>query len=525
MDDREALLQFYELLLLAVTKFADELATGEQVVSLILDGYDPSEFAKETWDVLIQWTVYSSNDLEAVKTIALSMKHNGHAPNDETLNAALAVAIRSAKRPDIYSKSLVDFFSNEFGVDKNAETFALQIDRAVTAFNSDLGKQLYLESVKSGVDWLADDAKHIGSVHRLLVSMCTSPPVIPEDVFEVYQSLTMYKTVLSYGAQVEILKMLLGRKNLGDVKRFLTEQFGTDPGLSHSSVPRIYQELFDAVVTTSDYNRGWELYGILNKTIKLPYESYFPVMARFCEIGRPDAALLIFRYMKTRHTNEGFLAPSREIYVLLFDEFSKWMYEDGVRELADHFRLDVSMDLDSVVLSSMLSAYCQLEDGFSTEIVWRDIVSSGVISSPDITTMIKHYTRESLVEVESFWGSFAQRFGLQPTEANIRQYIIANCYHGYYLRALEIARTMEKNYGIEPSKETIEALYNWSMVQNRKDQVRAWAIESHPEEWAALEAGGTLNSYVLPESTTDNPDHLRMEAIDSIENESRIMKS
>jgi hypothetical protein len=183
------------------------------------------------------------------------------------------------------------------------------------------------------------------------------------------------------------------------------------------------------------------------------------------------------------------------------------------------------MDLDSVVLSSMLSAYCQLEDGFSTEIVWRDIVSTGVVSSPDITTMIKHYTRESLVEVESFWGSFVQRFNLQPTEANIRQYIIANCYHGYYLRALEIARTMAKHYGIEPSKETIEALYNWSLVQNRKDQVRAWAIESHPEEWAALEAGGTLNSYVLPESTTDNPDHLRMEAIDSIENESRIMKS
>lgn len=523
MEDHEAMLQFYELLLLAVTRFGDDLATGERIVGSIMADFNPAEFAKETWDVLIQWTVYSNADVAAVRTVLESMRATAR-PNVETLNGALAVALKSAKRSDAYANALADLFG-EFGVDRDVETFALLVDRAVASFEPDTGRQLFLSSVKSGADWTADDFKHIGAVHRLLVAMSTSPPVDPAAVFEVYQALSMFKTQLSYEAQVEILKMLLGRTNLDDVRRFLKEQFGENPALKPAAVPQVYHELFDAVLTAPDYVRAWELYGILNKTISLPYESYHPVMARFCELGRPDAALLIFRYMKARNASEGLPAPRRDEYVMLFGEFSKWMFEDGVKELADHFRLDVAMDLDPAVLSSMLSAYTQLEDGFATENTWRDLVASGSVSPADITTMIKHYTRTSLLEVESFWGSFPQRFGLEPTEENLRQYLIANCYHGYYLRAFEIARSMEEVYQLQPSQDTLEALYNWSMVQNRKDQIRAWALEAHPEKWAALESSGRLNSYVLPESSSDNPDHARMEAIDTMENESRLTKT
>jgi hypothetical protein len=514
--DQEARLQYYELLVMACTKFGEDLATGKQIVSKIIGEFEERELVKETWDVLAQWTVYSSSDPAALEALVDKMQSHRIDPDETTLNEVLAVALGAAKRTDGYIDTVTNYFAQQ-EIDRDVKTFSLLIDRKLKSFDVESAQRLFEESIRLGCDW----KETCDCLNKLLVALCTTPPVDTRNVFDVYQQIHMFTKQLDYSAQIELLKMFLSRNNPYDVARFTTEQFGERPQLSCQSHSELYHAIYDHLMTTASYRLAWDLYGILNRLIDLPYESYYPVMQRFCQLQRPDAALLIFRYLRARSKKEGIPSPTKEMYVLLFSEFGDAMYEEGVSDLQAYLRTDLSTDTDITIMNAILGAYCQLQDPTRTNNTWLEIngFPAGMgVNNDTITIMLKHLTRFSLPEVEQLWVSFPDTYGLQPNAENLRQYVIANCYHGYYMRALELTKRMKETYGIEPTDDIIEALYNWSMLDTRKKQVEKWALEQHPEKWKRLQARNVLKSYVLPPNPdNDSEASLRGQTIELIE--------
>ncbi|ANB14645.1 Pentatricopeptide repeat-containing protein At1g63130, mitochondrial [Sugiyamaella lignohabitans] len=521
-SDPESSLQFYELLLMSCSKFGEDVATGKKIVDRILTSFTPDQMAKETWDVLAQWTVYYSPDTDVLETLIDQMVEHGFNPDEVTLSDVVSIAIGAAKRTDKYIDSVVNMFNLKFDVDSNVQTFAFLIDRKLHSCDLEAAQKLFQNSITaSGCDWGVDSQRHIPTLDRLLVALCTSPPVDQRNVFEVYQQVLMFTRTVGYNAQCELLKMFLSIGNSYDVELFIKEQFGDRPGLPWQAYSEIYHVMFDYIMTCKDYKLAWDIYGLLNGLIKLPYESYYTAMELFCRLGRPDAALLILKYLRVRSRKEAIPSPDRNMYILLFNEFGKTLYEEGVQELQGLLRTDLYTESDIEIMNSILGAYCNLQDPHRTKNTWLEIngfPEGQGVNNDTITIMIKHLTRYSLPEVEKLWVSFPETYNLTPDADNLRQYVIANCYHGYYMRALEVTKHMEQTYGIVPGRDIIEALYNWTMLDSRKKLVEKWAIETHPDTWKQLQESNSLKTYVLPDNVdNDSEDNLRAQTIQTME--------
>lgn len=523
--NREILLQFYELLLMSCSQFRVDVTMGQKIFYKLYADFDKKDLAKETWDVIIQWTAYESPEIEKIKQLVEKMEF---APDQTTLNGVLRMACENLQRDNTYVKAVLDHFNKELEVDSDVESFSILIQRCLEEKDYDTAEKMFEKSLSEGCQWTAQDGKFLKTLNELLVNMCNMPqPVDTYRVFKVFQKVKMFTNSVGYDAQVAILKMFLDGNFVPDAGRFLEDELGGDKrdstrnDLPYYKVPEMYEAMYNYIMTSDDYKNCWLLYGYLNRFIKLPYESYFPTMKRFCDLQRPDAALLIFKYLRARNKKEGMRPPSEAMYILLFNEFGRMLYEEGVKTLHLFFKMDLTIDTNIHLQNSLMSAYCNLEEDDKVMELWSQTEAFPAINNDTATIMIKQLTRSSTIhDVEDFWLTLPETYNLTPTSENLRQYIVANCYHGYYMRALKIAKEASEVYGIEPSQDIIEALYNWSLLPSRKAQVEQWALENHSEQWHALQQKGTLKSYVLPENNDNNSEEaLRAEAISLLEGE------
>ncbi|KAA8912145.1 hypothetical protein TRICI_003610 [Trichomonascus ciferrii] len=523
--NREMLLQFYELLLMSCSRFRVDIHVGKEVVDKLYANFDEKDFAKETWDVIIQWKAYESPKIDEIKGLIGRMEF---VPDQATLNGVLRMACENLHHDNAYVKSVLDYFNKELEVDSDVETFSLLLQRCLEEKDLDTAEKMFEKSLSEGCQWSSQDGKFLKTLDELLVNMCNMPPPVDTyRVFRVFQKVKMFTDTVGYDAQVAILKMFLDGDFVPDAGRFLEDELGGDKrdstrnDLPYYKVPEMYEAMYDYIMTREDYKNCWLLYGYLNRFIKLPYESYFPTMKRFCDLQRPDAALLIFKYLRARNKKEGMRPPSEAMYILLFNEFGRMLYEEGVKTLHLFFKMDLSIDTNINLQNSLMSAYCNLEEDEKVMELWSQTETFPAINNDTATIMIKQLTRSSTIhDVEDFWLSLPETYNLTPTSDNLRQYIVANCYHGYYMRALKITKEASEVYGIEPTQDIIEALYNWSLLPSRKAQVEQWALENHSDKWHALQQKGTLKSYVLPENNDNNSEEaLRAEAISLLEGE------
>ena len=92
-EEEEAGLQYYELVLTGFVKFRiGDLSQGQKIADKII-AYPSSLYQKETWDKLVQWTVFKSDNLNDLKQILDTMCSEGSEeeeilPNETTLNCA-----------------------------------------------------------------------------------------------------------------------------------------------------------------------------------------------------------------------------------------------------------------------------------------------------------------------------------------------------------------------------------------------------------------------------------------------------
>lgn len=494
-------LENLELLVLCCISFGDSIKLGDSLVAEIKK--EPN-LVKESWDTLAQWSVYSGRDVMEV------LKHHP-GPDPHTLYLLLSTAVKS-QRSEAEIKSLLDAVDCE----PDAACFDILINRHIQAVEIEKARFLFVDSMAAGADWLMDDEKYLGTLNRLIQVMAETPGISAEIVFDTYQRVRSYSLQLEYPTQVALLRMFFARDIPYDIGMFLREQFGDTPALPFPQYRDIYDVFFDKIMGLNDYVEAWALYGMLNATIVLPYESYYPIQRHFCELGRPDAAHLIFRHLRNRAKREGIPPPGREMYLMLFAEYGRQKYGEGLRELLAYFKMDLTNDLDIEMMNSMLAGFASLGDVPRVSNLWMETRSFGADNNT-ITIMLRHLAYNSLAAVDDLWAEFPAKFGLKPSVQNLEQYIIANCYHGYYTRALEITKQAPELYGVEVSPELIEALYNYTLIEAQKSQIREWAKKAYPDIWQGLLSQNRLNETLLPPNPhNDSEAALRAQTISEL---------
>lgn len=503
IEDKESRLQYYELLLMACTKFGQDLSFGSRIVDKILSEYEISDLAKETWDVLAQWTTYRSSDTEDLLIMLNKMEEAQFSPDISTLNAILSVAVGNAKRTNSYIDECVSYFTKKLSVSWNVETYSYLIDRSLKSHENNQAVDYFNQSLESGCQWNYNNGQYISTLDRLLVILATARPVDAKATFKIYQRARLFTESVAYETQVALIKMMLDHGYAVEISRFLCDELANGdetlrPRVPYQQISLIYQALYDYMMSSSDnYKVLWQVYGSMNKYIALPHESYLPILERFCRLGRPDAALLIFKYMRIRNQREGLPPPGSEIYVLLFNCFGKHKFEDGVLELYNFYKMDLGIEPNIQILNSVLNAFHLLDSSMDVAMIWDLIQRTSEPNQETISIMIKEIASISMADVETFWIDTSKRFGIAPSKENVRQYLIANCKHGYFMRALEITKNMEKVYGIEPDEGILETLYNWTVLENRKENIQKWALQYYPSTWKALEEGQRLKHSLI----------------------------
>lgn len=498
--------EFLKLLAVAHMKYS----SSQQIVSTLLKKIQ--DLGVNDTELTFYWSLYSEPDSANFLKIFDSSLSRGIEITESMLNNAIEILIQ-ANHELLELKNLLTNVSDKYGLDSSVETYEILISASLVNNNVELAIQLFQDSLKEGSQWESAGGIHLRSLENLIVAMCTSMSSEVFEIFKIYQKIRTFTKTVGYEAQASLLKLFLSYNYVGDCEKFLEDELGNESRtIPRDAQPKIYDSLYSYALSCQNYKDSWLIYGLSEKYFNAPYDSYFGIMKHFCSLGRPDAALLIFKNMRNSSKLTGSRPPDEAIYSLLFHEFGKSGYSQGVFELHTFFKMDTSIDADTLVLNEIMHAYCELENTQQAVEIWSQLLSfpEGLGPNNDsYTIMLKLCTKVSIQDVEQMWHTLLES-GKAPDDQNYRQYIIANCYHGFYVRALDIAKSMSTK-GIEPSKDTISALYNWTLLENRKTDVSSWASTHFPEEWTQLLEEGNLKTYLLDESNpnNDSEDHMR----------------
>lgn len=499
--------QFLKLVAIAEMKFS----SSGNVNSLLqkLDALDGNDL-----ELKLYGSLYTEQDSTTLARIFNTWIETGLEVTEPLLNNAIEIMVQRGH--DLVTiKNVLSTVCEEHGIDSNVETYDILMTSALNNNDVEFAIQLFHESLQDGAQWQLSESVHLKVLDKLVVAMCETLSSDVFRVFKIYQQVRTFAKTVGYEAQASLLKLFLSYNYVGDCEKFLEDELGTESrNLPRDSQPLIYDALYSYAINCQNYKDSWLIYGLSQKYFHAPYDSYFTVMKHFCKLGRPDAALIIFKNMRNRSKATGSKPPDEAIYSLLFHEFGQSGYAQGVFELHTLFKMDTSVEADTLVLNEIMHAYCELDDTQQAVEIWSQISASPKELGPtndSYTIMLKVCTKVSIQDVEHMWTMLLES-EKEPDDQNYRQYIIANCYHGFYVRALDVAKSMSAK-GIEPSNDTLSALYNWTLLENRKEDVSTWAQTNFPEKWDKLLAEGNLKTYLLDESNpnNDSEDHLRQD--------------
>lgn len=515
-------LEFNELMLQCCMKFEDKVSVGDSVMKRIAT-IGSHEYAKETWDVIIQYSFYRSGNIEALTKVLTDMKKANFRPDSRTFSGVLQVANDHAKLDEQKLKSIIDYFNKKLDIPSDAVVFSILINRALRAVEIETARRLFIDSISEGADWQMENGRYLRTLDALLVALCKCPTISFDTVYDTYNRIRICSTTLAYETQTELLKFFLEKGDILKAGVFLVQQFGESPSLPYNEYKDIYHAFYEKILASNEYEKAWELYMVLNCTVVLPYESYYPIQSKFCQLGRPDAAHLMFRHLRNRAKKNEIQPPGHEMYLLLFAEYGRWRYEEGIRELEIYLRMDLNVEMNIELMNLMMGAYAALSESCKLNDLWLEVVSYPIgcgANNRTISIMLRYLGRISLEMVDDLWNEFPQRFHLTPSSQNVEDYVIANCYHGYYSRAFEIVKAAPSLYNVDISQALLKTLYNWTLIQSRKDEIAEWASKNHPEDWKFLIESKSLKKLCLPKnSNNDSEDSVRAQTIQILVNE------
>lgn len=396
-------------------------------------------------------------------------------------------------------------------VGSSAYLYKYLIDKAIADDDHVKAINLFDDSLERFTEWAAMvDPSVVNTLNNLIEILCRHM----DDAMAIFPIFTKIKqNMLTSQCSPEVIKALaqrmLEQELVGDTIEMLKREL---PKMNPDSSIKLpsdkpfgykYNDLFNvlhnfAITYTNEltHETNWVLYGELHKYFAVPNETYLPAMKFFCEHDRPNAALVILRQMNHLyglHGNHQHLPPLKEVYKYLFEQFGDKLYEEGVIEVHESFKMDINIEqADLELQNTILNAYANLQDVARTRDLFLSLVPHG-INLETATIMLKAYTYNDMSYVREFFNNLSQ-FDLVADDKICHQYLIAHVYHGLVDDAIDFTKNMEEEYDVPVTLSTLIALHNYCIAQKDQKRIDEWAQREFPQQWQAAATLGLLRS-------------------------------
>ena len=205
------------------------------------------------------------------------------------------------------------------------------------------------------------------------------------------------------------------------------------------------------------------------------------------------------------------------MYLYLINEFGDKLYEEGIIEIHESLKMDLTLDYqDRELIHSIMNAYCNLQEVSKVRDLFLTMSlnpkDEGGVDETSAMLMIKAYTYHDLMYVEKFWNNLTT-FGLIPDYKLLKQYLIAYSYHGLIDKSIEIVENIEQDYDLELNDDLLINMYNYCYEIQGQQKLQNWATKNHPEIWNNIVKSGKLiqasgykpNENFLVDGSTNDP--------------------
>lgn len=408
----------------------------------------------------------------------------------------------------------MELLTSDFpSVELSVYSFQHRIDRAIALNDHVLAANLFEDSLlHRSVHWNHATDPSISLTLSNLIFLVSRKMNNIVDIFPFFRKIKSHMTAQCSAEAIHALATrMLEAECVGDTIEMLKREL---PKIAKESPQKLpvtpryayaYRALLDLlhefVITYQNeetHETNWVLYGELHKYFHVPYDTYMPAMEFFCKQDRLNAALVIFRQVKMLnelHGSHHNLPPLRDMYMFLLRTFGDQLYEEGVIEIHEYLKMDVSLPSQDIQLQNcVLSAYSNLQNVGKARDLFLSMSSNakqlGGVNEETVQIMIKTYTYSDMLYVKKFWNNLSQ-FGVFPNYAIFKQYVIAHVYHGFVEDAIKLTEEID-DYHLVFSSDLLLAMHNYCLDTKKQKEVAKWAVENHKAEWESLKLSGLL---------------------------------
>ncbi|ODV91764.1 hypothetical protein CANCADRAFT_55569 [Tortispora caseinolytica NRRL Y-17796] len=517
-------------------------------------------FNRATWHTIIQWSIFSaSTDSSAWNVLAATLKQMSKSmpPNTDTINSALEIAAKlghsNALVDQIFSlfhtevkhtpvleepeleendkENQISFpsLALHLHIQPNVESYAHLIRARLAASNLVGAIEAFEQSRAQFIPWNEDESNNRNALFELLLAITRAEDADPDIVIDWYLAVRSYTQTVSYVCKVALLDLFLKNDQVGNAISVLRSEIplsdpvpdelafendlmviefqstnvlmGKEAGrLLPAEAPDIYMLLENYVHSSDNAFKAWIMYGMIQRHFIPPPESYHAAMERFMALGRADAAMKIFDHIQWEvNAGDDSLRMTEDLYNRLFRALAKLKYEPAIRPLHVALKMDISIDTNIDLMNGIMLAYASTDNKFAADMIWDQIRTAPLPHRANLESfqiMLELHSRFNIGRAVELWRSLPE-YDIEPDNKLYASYIKANCYSGYYARALDIAKHMKEDHGLELDAHVLRTLYNWTLLPNRKKDVEAWAQTAAPEIWKELRESGTLREDVI----------------------------
>ncbi|KAK6197507.1 uncharacterized protein RJT21DRAFT_123326 [Scheffersomyces amazonensis] len=415
--------------------------------------------------------------------------------------------------------AITKYFRSQHHIEFSAESFKFRIDKSIQTKDCQEALDIFDESQIYTIQWHSDSNPAIfKTLNDLIILVCEHYDNI-SDIFPIFTRIKQHiPGTCNIEAITALSNKMLQAEFIGDLIEMLKRELPTIDKYSSIRLPiekpygikylHLFKQLHEFAITYCNeetFETNWVIYGEIQRYFNIPYKDYLPAIEFFCNKGRFNAALLIFRRIRQKSEMFDHLPPSREIYMYLFKIFGDNLYEEGINELYSYLNLDTKLDTQDIQLqNSILNAFANLQDVARARDLFLTMTSNpkqyGGVNEETAQIMIKAYTYRDLAYVQRFWNNLSQ-FEIIPNHDMYKQYLIAHVYHGYVDETFELIEEMD-DYDLLMTTDILIALNNFCFEEAGQRKLSNWAESNYPKLWQEA-----VNSGLLTGASNYMPSH------------------
>ncbi|ODV83380.1 hypothetical protein CANARDRAFT_203190 [[Candida] arabinofermentans NRRL YB-2248] len=339
---------------------------------------DFSKYSESDWITLLHWRIYNLKDAETEKQAIdvingindklKQCEKDFRFDSTSTYNYAIDALCYSKQSIEVI-ESFTEAFDEQFGLTRDAYSFASLINYHLSYGNYEESLDLFERSLQEMVSWDEDyGGFYIPVLFKLLTVYCNESKDDPYAKGAVYKKIRNFGVKLDKKSTAALIRVFLQDGFVGDsIAVFERETPALEPETRYDSTK--FKEAFDAYFNyilqpRSDLDYNWHIYEFLDKNFTIPYELYPSLLQFFINSKKPYKALRIFADMKKLSKEFKLPPPNEQIYIYLFKSFGKLQYHDGVFKLHLAMKTDLRVNLNITLINALMEAYTDIEDTF-----------------------------------------------------------------------------------------------------------------------------------------------------------------